>query len=169
MRLPELPLEQLTPSSLWSALDPEIRELAAKAMYDDRDTRREADVAVAAALRFRDAAVRKLPLEQRVGYLLRAVRPDDALASSLRLALHLGHRRPLLSAFLDRLGIPQADGLIDPSHDLETFSAEDLAEPVAHLFANFPELDVELYLACLLAMDPDAWAGLVEIIRKRAG
>ena len=52
---------------------------------------------------------------------------------------------------------------------LPFLTSEQLADPVARLYAEFPQDQVEAYLACLLAMDPDAWAGLVEIIRKRAG
>ena len=46
------------------------------------------------------------------------MRPDDSLATSLLLALHLGRRQPLLSAFLDRMGIPHDEGMIDPDHEL---------------------------------------------------
>jgi hypothetical protein len=102
-----------------------------------------------------------------VGYLLRAVRPDDSLATSLLLALHLGRRQPLLSAFLDRLEIPHDEGMIDPDHELGEPSAERLAEPVDRLYAEFPKEQVDAYLACLLAMDPESWGGLVEVIRER--
>ena len=72
MQLHDLPLDDLSPTQLWKALDEANRRDAAEAMYDDRETRLEADTAIAAAIHFRDASVRKLPVAQRVGYLLRA-------------------------------------------------------------------------------------------------
>lgn len=166
MLLNDLPLDDLSPARLWKALDEPTRREAAEALYEDRETRLEADTAVAAAIHFRDASVRKLPVTQRVGYLLRAVRPDDSLASSLLLALHLGRRQALLSAFLDRLGIPHDEGMIDPDHELGQPTAEDLAGPVSDLYAEFPRDQVETYLACLLALDPETWGGLLEVIRR---
>jgi len=167
MQLQDLPLDDLSPAQLWKALDEPSRREAAEALYEDRETRPEADTAIAAAIHFRSTSVRKLPVAQRIGYLLRAVRPDDSLATSLLLALHLGRRQPLLSAFLDRMGIPHDEGMIDPDHELGKPSAEQLADPVARLYAEFPQDQVEAYLACLLAMDPDSWRGLLDVIRER--
>jgi hypothetical protein len=163
------PLDPLTPSALWSELDADTRLLAAQSLYRDPSARREADLAIAVALRFREAAVRKLPVQQRLSYLLRAVRADDSLAASLLLALHLAHRRPLLQAFLERLGIPQREGLIDAEYALEPFGKAELAAPVAELFERFPAGEVELYLRSLLALDPGVWSALGELLGARAG
>jgi hypothetical protein len=167
MRIDELEIEGLTPARLWSAMDPETRLAAAQSMYDDKDGRREADAAVAATLRFRDVAVKSMPVERRVDYLLRAVRPDDGLASSLLIALHLRRRTALLTTFLDALEVPNAAGVIDPDFDMPTLDVERLGGPVATLFEHFAAEDVELYLACLLAMDPDVWSGLAGILAGR--
>ena len=171
MPLPaDLPLDGLNPARLWSELDDATRRDAAHSLYrgewDDPVGRHEADAAIAAAVRFRPVAVRKLPLEKRIDYLLRAVRPDDSLATSLLLALHLDRRAPLLSCFLDRLGIPQEDGMIDPDHDVEPPARERLLEAVAALRAEFPGPDVELYLVSLLAMEPETWGGLAELLKE---
>jgi hypothetical protein len=164
----DLPLKGLSPAGLWSRLDDATRRDAAHSLYrgewDDPAGRHEADAAIAAAVRFRPVAVRKLPLEKRIGYLLRAVRPDDSLATSLLLALHLGLRRPLLESFLDRLGIPQESGMIDPDHDVEPPARERLREAVAGLREEFPAPQVDLYLASLLAMEPETWGGLAELL-----
>jgi len=167
--LSRLDLRELTPSRLWTALDPETRRLAAETIYEvqDESSRLEADMAIAAALRYRPQAVRKLPAAKRVGYLLRAVRPDDSLASSLLLALHLGHRAPMLAAFLDRLGIEHEDGAIR-GDKLEPPAAEALASAVAGLYESFPSEDVDLYLSALIALDQQTWVHLPEAIERRA-
>ncbi len=163
MGIEELPLETLTPSQLWAGLDPETRTLAAQALYTDRDARREGDVAIAAQLRYREVAVRKLPIEQRIKHVLR-IPTDDSLASSLLLALHLKHRKPLLTAFLDELGIPHDDGMISEDHDVEPLTVEKLTPAVERLFREFPDDQARLYLTALYALDPVSWEGLAALL-----
>lgn len=170
--LDSLPLESLTPSRLWSALDPATRATAARALYARASRagaagRAEADLAIARALRFRESAVRRLPVERRVQYLSRAARPDDTLAASLLVAYHLAARGPLLAAFLDALGIPHEDGLIREDHRLEPPSARALEAAVDRLFESFPAEEAGLYLASLLAVDPDTWGGLLPLLGRR--
>jgi len=159
---------ELVPSELWIAMEPEVKHLAAQALYtrggEGGGGRREADAAVAGALRFRQAAVRKLPLERRVDYLLRVTRPDDALVCSLLLALHLEHRVLLLEAFLDGLEIPQQNGLIDEDWTLTPPGREKLEAVVRQVGDRFPDDEVELYLLSLLAMDPETWGELKELL-----
>jgi hypothetical protein len=159
-----LDLETCTPSQLWAALDAELRLAAARALYahdwGDAPTRREADVAIVHGLRFRESAVRQLPVEKRAAYLARGVRPGDSLASSLLLAFHLEHRRPLLGAFLDALGIPHHDGLIAEGHDAKPPSAAELKKAAAALRSAFPDEEIDLYLTALYVLDRETWGGL---------
>jgi hypothetical protein len=158
-----------TPAAIWSKLDPDTRSRAARALFrhaaSDPAMRQEALHAIAAALRFREASVRKLPLDKRVEYLVRVVRPDDSLASSLLLALHVVERAPMLAAFLDALSIPHDAGVIDPRYEPEPPAADRLEAAIRTLRVTFPEAEVDLYLASLAAMDPETWRGLVEIGR----
>jgi hypothetical protein len=167
--LQNLSLDTLTPARLWSALDPSTRTLAARAVYDgDPEMRSQADHAIATAVRFRPAGVRKLSVEKRIDYLVRVVQPDDALASSLLTALHLGCRQELLGRFLDDLGIPNEDGLIVSEHELEPIAPDQLDPAVGALRERFDRAEVELYLASLLVLDPDVWGGLTEVLRQNA-
>ncbi len=164
--LADLPLDTLTAARLWSALDPPTRTLAAEALFDgDPSTRAQADHAIATALRFRDAGVRKLSVKKRIGYLVRVVRPDNELASSLLMALHLGCRQPLLGTFLDELQIPHEHGLIASGHEVGPVPAETLEPAVGKLRERFDQAEVELYLASLLALDSDTWGALTGILR----
>jgi hypothetical protein len=169
----KIPAEELTPARLWAELDDDTRRLAARSLYrgewEDPMGRREADLAIAEVLRFREVAVRKLSADRRVDYLLRAVRPDDSLARSLLLALHLGQRKPILESFLDALEIPHEGGMIDENFDLEPPDAARLTGAVEKLRAGFPDDEVEIYLASLLAMDPETWASLAELDRGAVG
>ena len=168
--LGDLDLERLGPAAIWRALDVPVRELAARAMWtsDDDDVRLEASMALSQQLRFRPQFVAKLPLVKRVGYLARQVRPDDMLAGSLLLALHLGERRPMLTTFLDALDIPHEDGVIDEEHDLAPPEDGPLASAVTALDERFPAGAVDIYLATLLALDPDTWGPLRAVLVERA-
>ena len=163
-------LRELTPARLWAGLDPKTRELAARTVYsdalDDDTSRLEADTAIASTLRFRPVAVRKLPIDKRVGYLLGAVRVGDALASTLLLALHLGRRRAILAAFLDQLGIEHEDGVIQVD-EFETPTAEQFTAAVGAVYEAFPADEAEVYFATLIAMEPEAWEGLIDVLERR--
>jgi len=171
--LQDLPLDRLTPSRLWGAIDAETRRLAARCLYDpERDDvggRAEADAAIAAALRFRAAAVRRLPVDKRVDYLTRAVRPDASLATALLRALHLPLRSEMLGTFLDALGIPQQGGVIDTDDELNAPGGEELVAAVGALREGFPADEVDIYLASLLSMEPEFWGALVEVVRPGSG
>jgi hypothetical protein len=161
-------LTQCGPSQLWATLDPTLRLAAARSLYahdwGDQPTRREADFAIMQGMRFRESAVRQLPLDKRAQYVARSIRPTDSLAGSMLLALHLEERRSMLSAFLDALEIPHTDGLIAEDHELKAPTAAALAKAAKALSAQFPAPDVELYLATLYVLDRQTWAGLRELL-----
>ena len=173
MSFQDLNFRTLTPARLWRSLDGDERMLAARAFFThawgDASARREGELAIARALRFRDEAVRKLPLDKRAGYLAKAVQPADSLAGSLLLALHLEERRGLLSAFLDALGIPHEGGMIAEDHAMTPPGTDALARATEALDARFPGREVDVYLASLLALDPGSWDGLADVLETRSG
>jgi hypothetical protein len=164
-----LDLAHCFPSQLWAALEPDVRLLAARSLYAHdwgrATTRREADFAIMQGMHFRETAVRQLPVDKRAAYLARSIRPNDSLASSLLLAFHLEHKRPILAAFMEALDIPHNDGLIAEDHDVKPPSKTALAKAAKTLRAKFPEADVDLYLASLFVLDRDTWAGLESVLR----
>ena len=165
--LKNISVDNLSPARLWSALDLSTRTEAVQAMYDgDQETRDQADRAVATALRFRLAGVRKLAPDRRVEYFLRRVNPDNGLASTLLTALHLGRRQPLLGTFLDALEVPNEQGLIDSDYQIGELSTDQLETAVATLRAQHDDGEVDVYLASLLALDRDVWGGLAPVIEQ---
>ena len=158
-------------AKIWMSLPPPVRSLAARSFFehdpDDAASRMQAEAAIARAVKARDVFVRRLPEEKKIAYLASAVRPDEILASSLLLALHLGHRRPMLAAFLDSLGIAHDNGLIAEEVDLTPPDSARLSAAAASLYEKFPEEEVTLYLKVLMAMDDDMWGGLEGVLRGR--
>jgi len=157
-------LTNTSPSQLWASLDPATRVEAARALYahdwGEAPTRREADATIMHGMRFRETAVRQLPVEKRAQYLARSVRPSDSLSSSLLLAFHLAHRREILGAFLDALKVPHKEGLIDEKHEMKAPADAALSKAIAAIEKSFPREQVDLYLATLYVLDRDTWGGL---------
>jgi hypothetical protein len=162
-------LSQCAPAQLWASLDPEVRLAAARSLYahdwGETPTRREADFAIMQGMRFRETAVRQLSVDKRAHYLARSIRPTDSLSGSMLLALHLEHRRAMLAAFLDALKIPHDNGLISEDHDMKPPSAATLKKAAAALHGQFPEDEVDLYLATLYVLDRETWAGLAPLLK----
>lgn len=171
--LQRVDVARLSPLRLWEALDPETRLSAARALYQrdwgEPGTKREADLTIAAAMRFRDSAVRQLPVERRAQHLAKVRIQTESLASSLLMALHLGDRKAMLEAFLDALGVPHTGGLIEEGHELEPLSEARAETAAATLFERFPAGEVEAYLASLVAMDPETWGALTAVLEARKG
>jgi len=163
--------EDWTPSRVWASLDSETRREAGQALYRGARSsplsKREADLAIAAAIRFRESAVRQLPTDRRIAYLVTAVRPDDSLASTLLIALHLERRAEILETLLGALGVPNEGGLIDDGHDLQTPTPAQLVPAVEALYERFAAEQVDLYLSTLLALDDETWGALRQVLRER--
>lgn len=161
----------LTPTRLWLKLDPETRMDAASALYnhdwENDPVELEAEMAIAGALKFRPVAVRKMPLAERIKVLARAVRPEQSLVSSLLLALHLERRKEMMAAFLDTLGIPHEDGLIDADYECDPPEEEKMRQAIDLLFEKYPASHVELYLVTLYMMDQRTWKHVATVMKER--
>jgi hypothetical protein len=149
---------------IWKQMPEARRVLAAEAFWREEDgveQQVEAMALLAKHLKARPKFVQGLPLERLARYLAHYPGMPDVLAARLLVSYHLAHQRPMLKAFLDAAGIPHEDGLINA--ELEGAIAKDkLAAGVDALGTAFPQGDVSLYLATLLAQDPDTWGGLAE-------
>ena len=143
-------------------MPPEKRLAAAAAFWRDEqgmDQRLEAAALLARRLKFRMKSVQALPVERRARFLAQVGDVSDALAGRALVAYHFEAERPLMSAFLDALGIAHEDGLI-AADEIPVPDASRLAEAVEKLKAAFPEEAVSLYLRTLVALDTDTWKGL---------
>jgi hypothetical protein len=151
-----------TPLQLWKQMRPEQRTQAAEAFWKEREAPEQQIEAMAFIARqhnFRVKFVQALPVEKKVRYLTALTAPPETLTGSLLVSYHLAHKRPMLAAFLDALGLSHEDGLItaDPESPI---SEERLRAAAEQLRAAYPEEDVELYFATLLTQDPETWAAL---------
>ena len=150
---------------LWKALAPEERTAAiTAALADDENgwVKATTRTAVAAALRFRPQTVATWPKPKLVSEAARLPLDDVQLLSAFLVDLHLGHRRPMMAAFLDALGIPNDAGRIDTEKDpVEAQDAAKVTKAADGLVATFPPDDVATYFLTLLLQDAAIWMALV--------
>jgi len=118
------------------------------------------DREVAAALRFRPQAIKRLPLEQRARRA-RSILERHAnaqLAYELFGTYLLTKHKELVTSFLDLTGVPHEDGIIK---DVESArpQPEKVAGAVSDLDARFDPADVTLYLS----LAAEQWPGVPEV------
>ena len=115
------------------------------------------DAEVAAALKFRPQAIRKLPMAQRAktarSLLLAKARGE--LAYEIFGTYLLKERKGLVTGLLDKTGVKHEDGMIEDL-DSNPPDAAKLDGAVAELDREFPPADVTLYLA----MCAEQWPGV---------
>ena len=158
----------MTPAHIWREMTAEQRLAAADALWSDSDSvpqQVEAVQAIARQLRFRPQSVLKLAPEKRARHLAGLRTVPESLASRALVVYHLISRRPMLEAFLDKLGIAHEDGLIaEGAKDAPDESK--LREAATALLAAFPAADVRVYLLTLAAQDPATWGPLLPIVSE---
>ncbi len=151
---------------VWRLLDEETRRQAAVALWRDadRETRAPVEVALAKAIHFRPVAVRKLAPEKVAARLARLVKelPEPVVFQFL-FHLHMAHRRPLLVAFLDAVGLPHEDGVLDLPEDAAAPDPDRVGEAARALLETHGR-DALIYLATLWVADSEFWAGLGPVL-----
>ena len=155
-------LSEFRPVRVWKRMSMEKRLAAAEPFWNDEqstDQQVEAISAIALHMKFRTKSVLALPAEKRIKYLASLPTISDSIVARALIAYHLEHQRPMMSAFLDSLGIAHEDGLIAE----ETVPKPDpgkLAGAAKELGERFPAEDVRLYFSTLISQDPDTWSEL---------
>jgi hypothetical protein len=152
------------PVRVWKRLSPERRLAVAGPFWADEQSaeqQAEAIAAIALHMKFRTKSVLALPLEKRVKYLSTLPTISDSIVARAMVAYHLETQRPMMSAFLDLLGIAHENGLIS-DETLPTPDPGTLKAAAAELASKYPAEDVNLYFSTLIAQDPETWGGLVE-------
>ena len=144
---------------------PAQRTAAAQAFWSDEeatDDQIQAVMLIAQQKKFRPKSVIALDVERKARHLASIMNLPDALAARALILYHLAAQRPMMAAFLDELGIAHEDGLIQ-EESVKPDSAK-LKPAVDKIAAQFPAVDVSLYLHTLLVQDPETWGGLTEIV-----
>jgi hypothetical protein len=156
--------EQLTASKLWKRMTLDQRTQAARAFWGDEEAAGDhvqAAIYIAQQKKFRPKTVALLDIDRKARHLGSLKLLPDFLAARALIVYHLAEQRPMMSAFLDALGIAHEDGLI--KDDNVAPEKEKLAVATAAIAGQFSREDVSLYLNTLLCQDPDTWGALSEL------
>ncbi len=158
--------EMPRPSKLWKSLSDDRRLEAAVAFWaDDQAVAEQAEMigAIARQINFRPRSVMALPIERRARFVARFPQISDQVAARLLVAYHLSQQRPMLTAFLDELGLKHEDGIL--TEEMQPPAKEAILTAGRKLTEAFPADDVRMYFATLLLQDPDTWSALQELLQ----
>ena len=126
------------------------------------DQQMEAIASLATHMKFRAKSVLGLPNEKKAKYLASLPNVSDAIAARALVNYHLARQRPMMAAFLDALGIPHEDGLINEESVAKPDAAA-VRKGAAELASKYPPGDVSLYLGTLVSQDPDTWGTIADL------
>jgi hypothetical protein len=163
-------LSNFRPSKLWRRMPLERRIDAAGLFWDDEhsaDQQMEAVASIATHMKFRPRSVVALDPEKRAKYLAQLPTVTDAIAARALVNYHLERQRPMMGAFLDLLGIPHDNGLIN-EENIAKPDAGKVKQAAQDLAAKFPADEVALYRATLVSQDPETWESLVDVAEPSA-
>jgi hypothetical protein len=159
-----MPDTTLTPSRLWKKMTFEQRERAARAFWQDEEAAEDqvqAALLIAQQKKFRPKTIAALDVDRKARHLASLATLPSSIAGRALVVYHLAEHRPMMSAFLDALGIAHENGLIKDDH--LTPDAAKIMPAATGLAQQFEADDVKLYLSTLLCQDPEAWSGLREL------
>ena len=148
-----------TSTRLWKRLTPEERQTAAAAFWREpsEESAANALAAIVQARHLRPQVARALPVETKAKALAAVLDPGEGVAASLVVALHLDERRALLGSFLDSVGLPHKDGILEEEGPPEPLAEAAARRGVQSLLEQFPASQVWTYLNALWLQDPDRW------------
>ena len=146
----------------------EQRLRAASALWrDDQATsdQMQAALLIAKQIKFRPKTVAGLAGDRKARYLASIPDLPEDLAARMLVLYHVAEQRPMMSAFLDAVGIEHENGLIEG--DTVAPDPEKIAAAAAAIARQYPAHDVSLYLNTLLWQDPAAWGRLDRVPEVR--
>jgi hypothetical protein len=161
----EQDLSGFRPSRLWKRMPVEHRVAAAELFWDDEqstDQQLEAVAAIASHMKFRTKSVLGLTADRRARYLATLPNVSDSIAARALVNYHLAKQRPMMTAFLDSVGVAHEEGLIT-GEEVAKPESDKLKAAAAEVASKFPAEDVALYLSTLVSQDPDTWGELAEL------
>lgn len=162
-------LENDGPYAVWDLMNEDERRLAAQTLWRDADheARAVVETSLAKELKFRPHALRKLPVEKLAARLVRMA-PDmpDSLLFQFLFYLHMGERRPLMVEFLDAVGLPHDDGVLNLPEDADP-PAKDVVEKAGRDLVKSHDREALVYLATLMVADKQLWEGLEPVLKDQ--
>lgn len=158
--------EAITIRSIWAGISDET---AATVLGDVKrespDMYRQAVAAAAGSLKMRPQVLRQQPVPRQAATIRRALTQvnQQDLGAHLLIDWLTKCQKPMLSQFLDDLGIAHEEGMVKERVGSEP-EAEKLTAAVERLREAFPPEHVRIYLSAFSIVTTDEWERLPEMI-----
>lgn len=154
------------PLAVWDLMTEDEKKAAAAALWTnaDRESRLAVEMLVAKEMKFRPQSVRKLSAERVAPRLARLASemPETAFFQFL-FHYHMAEGRELMVEYLDAVGLPHDNGVLDLPEDAEAPTAEAAGPPAKELVAKHGR-GALVYLGTLAVADADFWAGMLPVL-----
>ena len=163
--------EALTVRKLWKALTVAERGDALRAAFaaDEQGAiRLRGAQALVKAKRYRPQTVAAMNTAKIAAELAPVPIDDTTLIDAALIDYHFAHRRPMMSAFLDALGIPHEEGRLPEDTSSLSPGAESLRAAAEKLIASHPADDVYVYFLTLSLQDDATWGALKGWLGERS-
>ena len=115
--------------------------------------------------KFRPKTVVSFDEERKARHLASLASLPDEFAARALIVYHLAEQRPMMSAFLDALGIAHENGLIQD--DPVAPDPAKVGPAVSQLAQQFTPESVSLYLNTLLCQDANTWGALEPFLKEQ--
>jgi hypothetical protein len=158
----------LSPSRLWKRMTSEQRLQAARAFWHDEQAAEDhvqAVLLISQLKKFRPKTVVSFDEDRKARHLASLALLPDSLAARALVVYHLTEQRPMMSAFLDALGIMHENGVIQD--DGITPDPAKVGSAAAEIAQQFTQDNVSLYLNTLLCQDPQTWGALAHVPQRQ--
>ncbi len=155
----------LSASRIWRQLPNEIRVSASKVFWAEptKEQKQFLFVALAKAKNVREISVRRAPLERLVSWTAATLSLPDQIVNNLLQDYLLHDHRATIVSYLDLLGIPHSEGMIEESFDLDSLPKERVQDAARTLLASTARPAAELYLKYLVVQG-GPWSVIEEVL-----
>jgi hypothetical protein len=158
--------ESITVRGIWGGMS---EETAVSILTDVRrespNLYRDAVAAAAGSLKMRPQVLRQQPVPRQVAAIRRTLAQvnQQDLGAQLLVEWLTKCQKPMLSQFLDDLGLEHEEGTLKAALGPEP-EAEQLSAAVERLKGSFPNEHVRIYLSAFAMLTAGDWTGLPDMI-----
>jgi hypothetical protein len=156
---------QLSANRIWRQLHNEIRVSASKLFWTEptKEQKQLLVAALAKATNVREISVRRAPPARLISWTAATLSLPDQIANDLLQEYLLHDHRATIVSYLELLGIPHSDGMIEEGFDLASLPKERVQDAARTLLASTDRLAAELYLKYLVVQG-GPWSVIEEVL-----
>jgi hypothetical protein len=158
--------EPITIRGIWGGMSDELAAtILGEVRQENRDLYREALANTAAALRMRPQVLQQQPAARQAATIRRVLTQvtQTELGAHLLIEWLTRCQKPMLTQFLDSLGVAHEEGTIKEELGPEP-ERDRLTAAITSLRESFPPDHVTVYLSAFALITADEWGSLPELI-----